>query len=59
MLGDRVTGGITLPGMVVVYVSVTWVPRLAMGTAEPTPEAVNWLGIGKVAVFGFAAGSAE
>jgi hypothetical protein len=59
VLGDRVTAGTTLPGIVVVYVWVTWLPRLEIGTAEPTPEAVNWLGIGSVAVFGFAAGSFE
>ncbi len=59
VLGEIVTGGTTLPGMVVVYVRVTWVPRLEIGTAEPTPDAVNWLGIGSVAVFGFAAGSLE
>jgi hypothetical protein len=59
VLGEIVTGGTTLPGMVVVYVRVTWVPRLEIGTAEPTPDAVNWLGIGSVAVFGFAAGLFE
>jgi hypothetical protein len=59
VLGEIVTGGTTLPGIVVVYVRVTWVPRLEIGTAEPTPDAVNWLGIGSVAVFGFAAGSFE
>lgn len=59
VLGEIVTGGTTLPGIVVVYVRVTWVPRLEIGTAEPTPDAVNWLGIGSVAVFGFAAGLFE
>lgn len=50
--GKMVVGGITLAGKVVVYVSVTGTPRLPIGTADPTPEAVNWLGIGSVAVFG-------
>jgi hypothetical protein len=59
VLGEMVVGGITLAGKVVVYVSVIGLPRLLIGTAEPTPVAVNWLGIGSVAVFGFAAGSFE
>ena len=50
--GGMVEGGIVLPGSVAVYVSVISLPRALAGTTEPTPEAVNWLGIGSVAVLG-------
>jgi hypothetical protein len=47
-----VDGGIVVPGDVVVYVIVISLPRALAGIAEPTPEAVYWLGIGSVDIFG-------
>jgi len=47
-----VIGDTVLAGRVVVYVMVTSPPRTLAGITLPTPEAVNWLGIGRVAVFG-------
>jgi len=50
-----VVGDTVLAGRVVVYVRVTSPPRTLAGITLPTPEAVYWLGIGRVAVFGCAA----
>lgn len=52
--GATVDGGIVVPGSVVVRVRVTRPPRPLGGTAVPTPDAVNWIGIGRIAVLGFA-----
>lgn len=49
-----VVAGIVLAGRVVVYVIVT-PPKADAGIALPTPLAVNWEGIGRVAVLGLAA----
>jgi len=59
VLGLIVLAGMVLPGIVVVYVTVILPPRALAGIAVPTPEAVNWLGRGSVAVFGFAEGLFE
>jgi hypothetical protein len=59
VVGGIVLAGMVLPGIVVVYVTVISPPRALAGIAVPTPEAVNWLGKGSVAVFGFAAGLFE
>jgi hypothetical protein len=59
VVGGIVVAGMVLPGIVVVYVTVILPPRALAGIAVPTPEAVNWLGRGSVAVFGFAAGLFE
>lgn len=48
-----VVAGIVDPGNVVVNVSVISTPSDEAGIADPTPEAVNWEGMGSVAVFGF------
>ena len=50
--GGMVEGGIVVPGNVAVYVNVIALPRALAGITDPTPEAVNWLGIGSVAVLG-------
>ena len=52
---ETVDGLTVVPGIVSVYVNVTGLPRLETGIAEPTPVPVNWVGMGRVAVFGFAA----
>jgi hypothetical protein len=59
VVGRIVLAGMVLPGIVVVYVTVILPPRALAGIAVPTPEAVNWLGRGRVAVFGVAAGLFE
>lgn len=51
--GGIAIGGSVDPGNVVVYVSVTSPPSTLAGIADPTPEAVNCVGIGRVAVLGF------
>jgi len=59
VVGRIVLADMVLPGIVVVYVTVILPPSAPAGIAVPTPEAVNWLGRGSVAVFGFAAGLFE
>jgi len=54
-----VVAGTVVSGNVVVKVRVISSPNALAGIAVPTPDAVNWVGIGKAAVFGFAASFAE
>lgn len=59
IMSGIVEGGITVGGIVdssnaVVYVKITWPPRTLAGIADPTPEAVNCVGIDRVDVLGIA-----
>lgn len=57
VVAGTVVGNCVLAGSVVVYVSVTKSPSALAGIAPPIPDAVYWLGIARVAVFGFLASS--